>query len=285
MKLVLVTGMSGAGKSVALKALEDCGFEAIDNIPLEFLPALTHSHATGNLVVGSDIRSRDFSAEHFIETVTPLRMNPDIEFSMLFLDSDDEILRRRYTETRRRHPLTLDRPVLDGIQHERRLLQKIRDTADKVIDTSDYEAADLRKLITTHYASIERHLSVVLTSFSFRRGVPRDADMVFDVRFLRNPHYDPVLKPFTGLDPAVGEYIESDVDFANFFNGLTGLIQPLLPRFLEEGKNYLTIAIGCTGGKHRSVYMVRKLGGFLEELGYKVTIRHRDLVETLPSNT
>ncbi len=277
MKLVLVTGMSGAGKSVALKALEDCGFEAIDNIPLAFLPALTNPQTTGNLVVGSDIRSRDFSADHFIETITPLRLNPDIEFTMLFLDSDDEILRRRYTETRRRHPLTLDRPVLDGIQHERQLLQKIRDAADKVIDTSDYQAADLRTIITSHFASTERRLSLVLTSFSFRRGVPRDADMVFDVRFLKNPHYDPELKMQTGMDEAVGKYIETDSGFSDFYTKLNELLQPLLPRFLEEGKNYLTIAIGCTGGRHRSVYMVQKLGGFLESVGYKVTLRHRDL--------
>ena len=277
MKLVLVTGMSGAGKSVALKALEDCGFEAIDNIPLAFLPALTNPQTTGNLVVGSDIRSRDFSADPFIATITPLRLNPEIEFTMLFLDSDDEILRRRYTETRRRHPLTLDRPVLDGIQHERQLLQKIRDAADKVIDTSDYQAADLRTIITSHFASTERRLSLVLTSFSFRRGVPRDADMVFDVRFLKNPHYDPELKMQTGMDEAVGTYIETDSGFSDFYTKLNELLQPLLPRFLEEGKNYLTIAIGCTGGRHRSVYMVQKLGGFLESVGYKVTLRHRDL--------
>jgi UPF0042 nucleotide-binding protein len=280
MKLVLVTGMSGSGKSVALKALEDCGFEAIDNIPLAFLPALAGSN-TSNLVVGSDIRSRDFSPDHFIETITALRNTPGVEFSMLFLDCDDETLRRRYTETRRRHPLALDRPVLDGIHHERRLLHKIRGIADRVLDTSDYESADLRKLITGFYASQERHLSIVVTSFSFRHGIPRDADMVFDVRFLKNPHYDPELKPKTGMDAAVGDYIESDPGFADFYGRLTELLSPLLPRFLEEGKNYLTIAVGCTGGKHRSVYIVQKLGAFLEDLGYKVTVRHRDIVHNI----
>ena len=278
MKLILVTGMSGAGKSVALKALEDCGFEAIDNIPLAFLPALINSDTGArHIVVGADIRSRDFSAEHFIETITALRNNPGIDFSMLFLDSDDEILRRRYTETRRRHPLTLDRPVLDGIRHERRLIFKLRDAADLIVDTSQYEAADLRKIITETYASQERHLSVILTSFSFKNGLPRDADMVFDVRFLKNPHYDPVLKNENGMHKDVGAYIESDRDFADFYQKLTDMLMPLLPRYLEEGKNYLTIAIGCTGGKHRSVYMVQKLGGFLECNGYKVTIRHREL--------
>lgn len=281
MKLVLVTGMSGAGKSVALKTLEDCGFEAIDNMPLAFLAELTRSgEASRNLVVGSDIRSRDFSAEHFLETIAPLKKNPAIDFKMIFLDSDDEILRRRYTETRRRHPLALDRPVVDGIQHERQLIQKLRDNADMVLDTSEYEAGELRKIITSHFAAKDRHLSVILTSFSFRRGLPRDADIVFDVRFLRNPHYDPVLQLRTGLDKDVGAYIEADKGFAGFYANLTGLIQPLLPRYLEEGKHYLTIAIGCTGGRHRSVHTVQKLGSFLEGSGYKVTVRHRDMENT-----
>lgn len=278
MKLVLVTGMSGAGKSVALKTLEDCGFDAIDNMPLAFLHELTRSGGSNyNLVVGSDIRSRDFSADHFIETIAPFRNNPAIDFRMIFLDSDDEVLRRRYTETRRRHPLALDRPVLDGIQHERMLIGKLRDNADMVLDTSEYEAGELRKIITTHFCSKERDLSVILTSFSFRRGLPRDADIVFDVRFLRNPHYDPALQSRTGLDKEVGAYIEKDKGFEEFYGGLAGLIQPLLPRYLEEGKHYLTIAIGCTGGRHRSVHIAQKLGAFIETSGYKVTVRHRDL--------
>lgn len=278
MKLVLITGMSGAGKSLALKSLEDCGFEAIDNIPLSFLTHVVASGTRGrNLVVGSDIRSRDFSAEHFIKTVALLRGNPALDFHMLFLDSEDEVLRRRFTETRRRHPLAQDRPVLDGIQHERQLLRPLREAADLVVDTSEYEAAELRKIITAHFASEERHLSVVLKSFSFKTGIPRDADMVFDVRFLKNPHYDPDLQPLTGLSPEVGAYVESDPGFGSFYERLTGLLLPLLPRYLEEGKNYLTIAIGCTGGRHRSVHVAQKLGAFLIGSGYKVTVRHRDI--------
>jgi RNase adapter protein RapZ len=278
MKLILITGMSGAGKSLALKSLEDCGFEAIDNIPLAFLPTVVASGAGGrNLVVGSDIRSRDFSAEHFLATVTLLRGNAGLDFSMLFLDSEDEVLRRRFTETRRRHPLAQDRPVLDGIHHERQLLHPLREAADLMVDTSEYEASELRKIITGHFAPEQRHLSIVLKSFSFKTGIPRDADMVFDVRFLKNPHYDPVLQHFTGLDPRVGAYIESDSDFASFYQRLTGMLMPLMPRYLEEGKNYLTIAIGCTGGKHRSVHVVQKLGAFLIGNGYKVSIRHRDI--------
>lgn len=278
MKLVLVTGMSGAGKSQALKALEDCGFEAIDNIPLAFLPALVASaDQESRLVVGCDIRGRDFSAGHFIEVIGRLRGADGLDFTMLFLDSDDEVLRRRYTETRRRHPLAQDRPVVDGIAHERQLLAPLREIADEVIDTSDYEAAVLRKIIVAQFAEAERALSVILSSFSFKLGLPRDADMVFDVRFLKNPHYDAQLRPLTGLDARVGAYVESDEGFAGFFERLTAFLTPLLPRYLDEGKSYLTIAVGCTGGQHRSVHVVQKLGAFLEGRGYNVTLRHRDI--------
>ncbi|NBX04172.1 MAG: RNase adapter RapZ [Alphaproteobacteria bacterium] len=278
MKLVLVTGMSGAGKSVALKTLEDSGFEAIDNIPLAFLPAVAASGARlRNLAVGVDIRSRDFSAHYFEQAIAPLRKNPDLTFSVLFLDCDDEVLRRRFTETRRRHPLALDRTVLDGIRQERELIDGLHEISDIVIDTSDTDAASLRTIINTHFATGEKQLLVQVASFSFRRGVPRDADIVFDVRFLKNPHYDPELKALTGLDALVGAHIETDPDFAGFFDKLTGLIQPLLPRYLAEGKHYLTIAIGCTGGQHRSVYTAQKLGGVLKAAGYNVTIKHKNL--------
>lgn len=278
MKLVLVTGMSGAGKSIALKTLEDSGFEAIDNLPMAFLPSVINSGiASKNLAIGSDIRSRDFSAENFSDIISEFKSNPDIDFKILFLDSDDETLRRRFTETRRRHPLALDRTVLDGIHHERALISKLKEKADLLIDTTDTEVADLRNIIINHFAQKERTLSVVLTSFSFKKGIPREADMLFDVRFLRNPHYDSALRELTGLDTEVGEYIELDIDFADFFKNMTALISQLLPRYLEEGKNYLTIAIGCTGGRHRSVYTVQKLGTFLEQQGYNLTLRHRDL--------
>ncbi len=284
-KLVLVTGMSGAGKSVALKTLEDCGFEAIDNLPLSFIPTVVNSdysvknNLAPNLAIGTDIRSRDFSAQHFLQAISTLKNNPNIDFKILFLDADDESLRRRFSETRRRHPLALDRPAIDGIHHERKLIGHLREIADLVIDTSETAAAELRKAIIAHFAREERSLSVVLTSFSFKNGLPREADMVFDVRFLKNPHYDDALRPLSGMDSAVGEHIETDAGFADFFGNLTALITPLLPRYLEEGKNYLTIAIGCTGGRHRSVYLVQKLGGFLHKAGYNVTMRHRDLVD------
>lgn len=278
MKLVLITGMSGAGKSVALKSLEDNGFEAIDNLPLSFLPSVAASNAlTQNLAIGTDIRSRDFSVEHFIEAIRPLRDNPELDFKIVFLDSHDEVLRRRFTETRRRHPLGLDRTVMDGIRHERALLEGLRDLSDIVIDTSETEAAALRSSMISHFAAGERQLSVVITSFSFKRGIPREADIMFDVRFLKNPYYDLALRKLTGQDALVGAHIESDPDYTSFFTNLTNLLTPLLPRYLEEGKHYLTIAIGCTGGRHRSVYTAKKLGAFWQNSPYKITVRHRDM--------
>ncbi|MEZ5691526.1 MAG: RNase adapter RapZ [Rickettsiales bacterium] len=292
MKLILITGMSGAGKTVALRTLEDSGFEAIDNLPLNFLDIVVNTEKTeknkdskssaiinqGNLAIGCDIRSRDFSIEHFTKIISKFRNNPDIDFKMLFLDADDETLRRRFSETRRRHPLAQDRPILDGISHERSLLDKLREPADLIIDTSDTKVIDLRQMIISNFARDERKLSIVITSFSFKHGIPREADTVFDVRFLKNPYYDEELRELSGQDIPVGEYIESDNNFSDFFGNMTSLISPLLPRYLAEGKNYLTIAIGCTGGRHRSVYVSEKLYGYLKDTDYETTLRHRDLL-------
>lgn len=277
-RLVLITGLSGAGKSVALKSLEDTGFEAIDNIPLSFLSAVASAKDNARpLVVGADIRSRDFSHAHFVEEVEKLRANPEIELSIIYLDCDDETLRRRFTETRRRHPLADDRPVTDGIRHERELVSPLRDIADLVIDTSDTGAQELRRLVLAHFATLPRTLAVAVTSFSFKRGLPREADLVFDVRFLKNPHYDDTLRDFTGMDARVGNYIKQDPAFAPFFERLCGFVTPLLPRYAEEGKQYLTIAIGCTGGKHRSVFTTEQLSAYLTQAGYAVITRHRDM--------
>lgn len=278
MKLVLVTGMSGAGKSVALRTLEDAGYEAMDNIPLVLLPAITKvGSGTRDMAVGVDIRSRDYSPEAFQTIIQGLRFDKDIALSILFLDCDDEVLRRRFTETRRKHPLAQDRPVVDGIQLERRLVGYIRDLSDITIDTSDTTAADLRRMVAGHLSPTKRHLVTHVMSFSFRKGIPREADMVFDVRFLKNPHYVYGLNELTGLDRAVGDYIQTDSGFSEFFTHLTGLVLPLLPRFLDEGKSYLTIAIGCTGGKHRSVYVAETLADFLNQQGFDADVSHRDI--------
>ncbi len=277
MRLVLITGMSGAGKGVALKTLEDSGFEAIDNLPLAYLRDIAESSArSGNLAMTLDIRSRDFSPGAFIATINLLKRKEGLNVSLLFLDCDDEVLRRRYTETRRRHPLAEDRSVMDGIHHERTLIEKLRSAADVVLDTSETEAAVLRTIVSSHFAADERTFSLAVTSFSFKRGVPREADMVFDVRFLKNPYYDPELKKLTGFAPAVGAYIETDKDYAGFMQRLQDFLLPVLPRYKQEGKHYLTIAIGCTGGRHRSVYIVERLGEFLQQAGYEVHLRHRE---------
>lgn len=277
MKLVLVTGMSGAGKSVALRALEDMGFEAVDNLPLAYLPDIAMSSARSiNLAITLDIRSRDFSAAAFIATINKLKKNDSLDLSLLFLDSDDEVLRRRYTETRRRHPLAEDRSVMDGISKERKLIERLRTEADLVMDTSEMEAAELRRVMGAHFSANERYFSLAVTSFSFKRGVPREADMVFDVRFLKNPYYEPELKNLTGFAPVVGKYIEADEGYGGFMQRLKDFLVPLLPRYVQEGKHYLTIAIGCTGGRHRSVYVVERLGEFLAQQGYDVSIRHRE---------
>lgn len=279
MQLVIVTGMSGAGKSVALKTLEDQGFEATDNIPLLLLPLLLGLGRDDErkLALGVDVRAKDFSAERFHDTLEALKAEPDIDTTLLFLDCDDETLRRRFTETRRRHPLALDRTVTDGIKLERQLLQPAMEAADLVLDTTDTGVSELRQRLVQQFSSGAPQLTLSVMSFSYRRGVPREADLLFDVRFLRNPFYEVTLKSGTGQDAAVQAYIAEDEAFEGFYQSLTGLITPLLPRYLQEGKSYLTVGIGCTGGRHRSVFVAEKLAGFFAGLGYKVSVRHRDL--------
>jgi RNase adapter protein RapZ len=202
------------------------------------------------------------------------------ELKVLFIDCDDEPLQRRYTETRRPHPLAGDRPVTDGIRLERRVVSALRDRADLVIDTSNLSAAELKRLLTGHFALASGGLRVFLTSFAYRYGIPRDADLIFDVRFLANPHYVPELRQLTGHDPAVAAHIERDPDLSSFLAGLWCLLEPLLPRYEQEGKTYLTMAIGCTGGRHRSVYVAERLAVQLRTAGLRVELAHRDLVQS-----
>ncbi len=212
-----------------------------------------------------------------VRRIRELRLRADIAIQLLFLDCDSEALQRRYTESRRPHPLAPDRPVKDGISEERKRLGWVRDSADVVIDTSALSPHQLKQLLGGHFAlgrSLDTRLSVM--SFSYRRGLPREADLVFDARFLRNPHYQPALRSLTGRDRAVGRFVDADPAFAPFFSGLTGLLAPLLPRFEQEGKSYLTIAIGCTGGKHRSVLVAERLAQWLGRHGRAAIVRHRD---------
>ena len=278
--VVIVTGMSGAGRSTALKALEDLGYEAVDNLPLSLLSSLLTPGTGGGrpLAIGVDARTRDFGAAPFLEELDGLIRMEAYLVRLLFLDCDSEVLQRRFSETRRRHPVTPDRRVTDGIAHERTLLAPLRDRADEVIDTSDMTIGALKRLLDSNYA-LERApgLAVFVTSFAYRHGLPHEADLVFDVRFLQNPHYVDELRPQSGLDRPVGDFIEQDPDLEEYFRHLSQLLEPLLPRFDAEGKSYLTIAVGCTGGKHRSVYTAERLGAWLAEKGERVSVNHRDL--------
>ncbi|MGH6934136.1 MAG: RNase adapter RapZ [Dongiaceae bacterium] len=278
-RIVIVTGLSGAGHSTALKALEDLGYEAVDNLPLFLLAGLTADadRERRPIAIGVDSRTRDFSAGALGGWLDRLKSAADRDVRLLFLDCGDEALRRRFSETRRRHPLALDRPVGDGIRHERRLLGPVRELADLVIDTTDLAIGDLKRVLRGQFALDRRsEAAITIISFAYRNGLPREADLVFDARFLRNPHYEPALKPLTGRDRAVGRFVDADPALAPFFDGLTGLLAPLLPRFEQEGKSYLTIAIGCTGGKHRSVLVAERLAQWLGRRGRIAIVRHRD---------
>ncbi len=292
--VVLVTGMSGAGKSQALKALEDMGFEAIDNVPLSLVRTLiagsereiqdpadaehvNAAHSERRIAIGVDIRTRDFGIEPFLRCCEEIEAMEHVTPRILFLDCDDDELRRRYEETRHRHPLAAGRPVIDGIARERALLSGLRDRADIMIDTSGRGPGELKRILGGHLASHSQGaLSVFVMSFAYRRGLPREADLVFDVRFLANPHYVPELRPKTGRDEDVAAYISHDVAFEPFFDSLTRLLQPLLPGFCAEGKSYLTIAVGCTGGRHRSVFVAERLTMWFESIGQPVKVHHRD---------
>lgn len=277
-RIVVVTGMSGAGRSSCLKALEDQGFEAVDNLPLELLARLLPGEpAARDLAIGIDSRTRAFAPEALLAALGP-RGARARRATLLFLECDDEILQRRFTETRRRHPLAVDRPVGDGIARERRLLAPLKAEADLVIDTSLLSGAELKRLLDERFAagtSAAPALSIV--SFAYRQGLPREADLVLDVRFLANPHYVESLRPRTGLDPEVQAHIRADPDLAAFLDRLETLLVPLLPRYHAEGKSYLTVAVGCSGGRHRSVYVAEALAARLRAAGSTVRVVHREL--------
>jgi RNase adapter protein RapZ len=278
-QIVLVTGMSGAGRATALKALEDLGFEAVDNLPVTLLGSLIRpgDRLERDLAIGIDCRTRAFDPSDLIGQIGAARRGEGLDPQLLFLDCEDEILRRRFNETRRRHPLALDRPVTDGIAHERRVMAGLRQHADLVIDTSQLSPGDLRRLIAGHFTTVtERRLTVSVLSFAYRGGLPREADMVFDVRFLANPHYVDELRPKHGQDPAVRAYIEADPGYGLFLGRLEELLLPLLPSYQREGRSYLTIALGCTGGRHRSIVVAEAFAAHLREAGWAVVVRHRD---------
>ncbi len=290
--VVLVTGLSGGGKASVLRALEDLGYEAVDNPPLHMLEEMV-ARGDRKLAIGVDARTRGFDADLVLATLDRLRANPSLRPQLVYARADETTLLRRYTETRRRHPLAPQGLVSEGIAREELLTAPLHRGADLLIDTSELPLASLRRLIERHFGTgtdaDESRLVVSLISFAYKSGLPREADLVFDARFLANPHYDPILQSRTGLDPEVGAYIQADPDFQTFFDKLTELIDMLLPRFLQEGKKYATITIGCTGGRHRSVYLVEKLASHLasriaaaqasggDSLGWRLHVTHREL--------
>ena len=303
--VVVVTGMSGAGRTTALKSLEGIGFEVVDNLPIAlvrfFIREEREKEASAEqisllrmmagsddsekkkkeprpLAIGIDIRTRDFGVEPVKSLMRLLQETPDIDAKLLFIDCDDNVLQRRFTETRMLHPLARDRRLEDGITMERKLIEPLKELADVIMDTTDMTINDIKIMVERNLTRREkREVSISITSFSYRNGLPRSADLVFDVRFLKNPHYVEKLKHLTGLDQKVGEYIASDPIYATFIANLVALTLPLLPRYAAEGKSYLTIAFGCTGGKHRSVHISEKFASLLADRGIIASVYHREL--------
>lgn len=277
-RLVMVTGPSGSGRSTVLKALEDVGFEAIDNMPSSLVPRLARAKLERPLALGIDTRNRDFSVDALLMLVNALAVLDDIGFDLLFLDCSEDALIRRFAETRRRHPLRPDQPPADGVALETRLLAAVRARADILIDTSALSPHDLRAEIARLFApQHDGSLTVQIESFSYKRGIPRGVDMVFDCRFLNNPHWQPALRALDGRDPRVADFVKQDQRFGPFFERLHVLIESLLPEFGAQGKPLVTVALGCTGGQHRSVAMAENLANTLARGPWRVSKRHREI--------
>lgn len=278
--LIFVTGLSGAGMSSALKTLEDMGFEVFDNFPLILLePLLAQEEAHHRpIAIGIDSRTRNFDPALLLNTMTALKERPNLNVKTIFMTADDAVLLKRFTETRRTHPMARDRSVSDGIAAEKSLLYKLKHESGYVIDTSDLSIHDLRRVIEGYTQGLlQGRLNLTVMSFAYRHGLPREADLVLDVRFLRNPNWVPELKEKTGREADVQAYIAGDEGFGEFLEQTKKLLKLLVPRYDEEGKNYLTIAFGCTGGKHRSVFMAEQVRKWLQEENYPAAIHHREL--------
>ncbi len=286
--VVLVSGLSGAGKSSILRMLEDLGFETVDNPPLSVLEEIVLEGGGVPIAAGVDARTRGFDVAGLLALLDRLHHMPNVAPQLLFATADEAVLLRRFSETRRRHPLapggSLGASVADGIAREARLLAPLQDAADAVIDTSDLPLPDLRRLVEQRFRESGglHGMAVAVVSFAFPRGLPREADLVFDMRFLRNPHYDPSLRPLTGRDEPVAAFIQADSGFVPFWQRMTALLDPLLPRYAAEGKKYLTVALGCTGGKHRSVLLAEMLAAHLAGQGWRVDLSHRELTRAAP---
>ena len=284
-KILLITGVSGAGKTTVLKTLEDLGWETVDNFPIKLAAQLLKIPASGGedgpnipLALGFDSRTRGFDAGALIEQIKALQTHPNLEILTLFLDCAGVEIERRYAETRRRHPMAQDRPAMDGVAIDRNLMEPFRRWAETVVDTSKLSAYDLQQVIRERFTSATTpHATITVTSFGFSRGVPHNADLVFDLRFLRNPHWDNDLRPMTGMDASVAEYVAADPKYNEAMQKIRDLLRFLLPLYDAQGKAYINIAFGCTGGRHRSVHVAETFGNWLREDGFALTVSHRNL--------
>ncbi len=277
--VVLVTGPSGAGRSTAINAFEDLGYETIDNIPLALLPRLIAGPTGGRpMALGIDVRTRDFSVRGVLDVYDAFKQDDLMEPSLLFLDCQTEALLRRYSETRRRHPLAPEETPLRGIELENELLKTLRSRADVLIDTTTLTPHDLKAEIGNLFSAPGvAGLAISVQSFSYKRGIPRGIDMVMDCRFLRNPYWDQSLRGKTGEDQGVLAYVSADSKYQAFFEQLTDMVRLLLPAYRDEGKAHFSIGLGCTGGQHRSVAVAEELANALETEGWQVSKRHREM--------
>ena len=274
--LVIVTGLSGSGKSWVNKCLEDMGYTCVDNLPLELVEPLLDGATAERVGVNLDVRNPDFAARFPAILARVRRRVPGAR--VLYCDATEEVLIRRFSETRRPHPLAGNRPLLEALRRERAMLEDVRSMADVVVDTSGMTVHELRSFVQKTFVGDPQRAGMIVsaTSFGFKFGIPHDVDLLFDVRFLANPHFVAELKDKTGRDPAVAAYIEKDADTEPFLSRLLGFLEYLLPLYEKEHKSYLSIGIGCTGGKHRSVYVAERLAAALQSHGIPVRVSHRD---------
>ena len=278
--LVVLTGLSGSGKSTVLKSFEDMGFYCVDNLPVELMPIFAELHGAGDGDFARAALMIDAREGLQLQKLPPLlkHLRKDHPISLVFIEAQDDALMRRYSETRRPHPLGKNYSVRESLRRERELMAPIRKLADVVIDTTQFNVHELRQFVTERFKNPDkRPLMVSVVSFGYRYGVPTDADLVFDVRFLPNPHFVPRLREFTGKDPKVRRYIRSFSQTGEFLRRVEGLLSYLIPHYAREGKSYLTIAFGCTGGRHRSVMMSETVKKYLEKRGTAAKVVHRDI--------
>jgi UPF0042 nucleotide-binding protein len=282
-QLIIVSGLSGSGKTVALRTLEDLGYYCVDNLPAALMPAFVQAISQGpdalqhKLAVGVDVRNRAENLNRLPEILAELKRT-NIGYRLVFLDTRDEVLIKRYSETRRRHPLSGDGLALaDAIAEERRLLKPMLALADRVVDTSHLNVHQLRRLVITEMGMPAGAMTLLFESFAYRRGVPTDADFVFDARCLPNPHWDAQLRPLSGKDAPVREWLDAKPEVAQFGDDLRGFLASWLPRFESDGRSYVTICLGCTGGRHRSVYLAERLAEHFRQHYAQVLTYHREM--------